>query len=84
MLMTSYDSAEAIARKINLITTHTKESLAKATGRNVEEIHEDEADAAVIHGDQIDSLAGWQWDIILNKREIVFARTVSALLCYSV
>ncbi|KAA1124240.1 hypothetical protein PGTUg99_014896 [Puccinia graminis f. sp. tritici] len=68
-------TAEAIARKINLVIGHTKESLAKATGRQVEEIHEDEVDAVVVHGDAIDSLQGWEWDTILNKTEIVFART---------
>ncbi|KAI7962934.1 hypothetical protein MJO28_001028 [Puccinia striiformis f. sp. tritici] len=68
-------TAEAIARKINLVIGHTKESLAKATGRQVDEIHEDEVDAVVVHGDAIDALQGWQWDIILNKTEIVFART---------
>ncbi|CAH7688077.1 hypothetical protein PPACK8108_LOCUS22980 [Phakopsora pachyrhizi] len=68
-------TAEAIARKINLVIGHTKESLSKATGRPVGEIHEDEVEAAVVHGDAIDSLQGWEWDNILNKKEIVFART---------
>lgn len=68
-------TAEAIARKINLVIGHTKESLSKATGRPVDEIHEDEVDAVVVHGDAIDSLQGWEWDTILNKNEIVFART---------
>ncbi|KNZ44478.1 hypothetical protein VP01_911g1 [Puccinia sorghi] len=68
-------TAEAIARKINLVIGHTKESLAKATGRQVDEIHEDEVDAVVVHGDAIDALQGWEWDTILSKTEIVFART---------
>lgn len=57
-------TAEAIARKINLILpdSDTKETLAAKTGRPVEEIYEDEYDAVVVHGDQIDSLQGWQWD----------------------
>ena len=55
-------TAEAIARKINLILGDTKESLSKKTGRSVEEIYDDEVDAVVIHGDDIDSLQGWQWD----------------------
>ncbi|RPD59319.1 aminophospholipid-transporting P-type ATPase [Lentinus tigrinus ALCF2SS1-7] len=68
-------TAEAIARKINLILGDTKESLSKKTGRPIEEIYEDEIDAVVIHGDDIDSLQGWQWDQIFAKNEIVFART---------
>ncbi|KAF7799696.1 hypothetical protein EIP86_010938 [Pleurotus ostreatoroseus] len=68
-------TAEAIARKINLILGDTKESLSRKTGRPVEEIYEDEVDAVVVHGDDIDSLQGWQWDQIFSKDEIVFART---------
>ncbi|GJE88013.1 aminophospholipid-transporting P-type ATPase [Phanerochaete sordida] len=68
-------TAEAIARKINLILGDTKETLSKKTGRPVEEIYEDEVDAVVVHGDEIDGLQGWQWDQIFAKQEIVFART---------
>ena len=55
-------TAEAIARKINLIIGDTKETLSKKTGRPMEEIYEDEVDAVVVHGDDIDGLQGWQWD----------------------
>ncbi|KAF7359150.1 Cation-ATPase-N domain-containing protein [Mycena sanguinolenta] len=68
-------TAEAIARKINLIIGDTRETLAAKTGRGVDEIYEDEVNAVVIHGDDIDGLQGWQWDQIFSKEEIVFART---------
>ncbi|KAF8968280.1 aminophospholipid-transporting P-type ATPase [Flammula alnicola] len=68
-------TAEAIARKINLILGDTRETLAKKTGRIIEEIYEDEFSAVVVHGDDIDNLQGWQWDQIFGKDEIVFART---------
>ncbi|KAH9977106.1 aminophospholipid-transporting P-type ATPase [Lactifluus volemus] len=68
-------TAEAIARKINLMIGDTKESLSAKTGRSVREIYEDEVSAVVIHGDDIDSLEGWQWDLIFSKEEVVFART---------
>ena len=57
-------TAEAIARKINLILgdSDTKESLSAKTGRPIEEIYEDEVNAVVIHGDSIDGLQAWQWD----------------------
>jgi sodium/potassium-transporting ATPase subunit alpha len=55
-------TAEAIARKINLILGDTRETLAKKTGRPIEEVYEDEATAVVVHGDDIDGLQGWQWD----------------------
>ncbi|KAJ7063657.1 aminophospholipid-transporting P-type ATPase [Mycena amicta] len=68
-------TAEAIARKINLIIGDTRETLAARTNRSVDEIYEDEVNAVVIHGDDIDNLQGWQWDQIFSKQEIVFART---------
>ncbi|KAI9433924.1 aminophospholipid-transporting P-type ATPase [Lactarius indigo] len=68
-------TAEAIARKINLMIGDTKETLSAKTGRPVREIYEDEITAVVVHGDDIDSLEGWQWDLIFSKQEIVFART---------
>ncbi|KAI0093821.1 aminophospholipid-transporting P-type ATPase [Irpex rosettiformis] len=68
-------TAEAIARKINLILGDTRETLALKTNRPLEEIYEDEVDAVVVHGDDIDGLQGWQWDQIFAKQEIVFART---------
>ncbi|KZP01143.1 aminophospholipid-transporting P-type ATPase [Calocera viscosa TUFC12733] len=68
-------TAEAIARKINLIIGDTKESLSKRTGRPIEEIYADEVDAAVVYGDRIDHLQPHEWDEILNMKEIVFART---------
>ncbi|KAI0792718.1 aminophospholipid-transporting P-type ATPase [Abortiporus biennis] len=68
-------TAEAIARKINLILGDTRETLAAKTSRSVEEIYDDEVQAVVVHGDDIDNLQGWQWDQIFAKEEIVFART---------
>ncbi|KAN0141264.1 aminophospholipid-transporting P-type ATPase [Lactarius tabidus] len=68
-------TAEAIARKINLMIGDTKETLSAKTGRPVREIYEDEVSAVVVHGDDIDTLEGWQWDLIFSKQEIVFART---------
>lgn len=45
----------------------TKETLSAKTGRSVREIYEDEISAVVIHGDDIDSLEGWQWDLSRPK-----------------
>lgn len=55
-------TAEAIARKINLILGDTRETLSRKTGRPIEDIYEDEVTAVVVHGDDIDGLQGWQWD----------------------
>jgi sodium/potassium-transporting ATPase subunit alpha len=77
-------TAEAIARKINLIIGDTKETLAAKTGRAVTEIYEDEVNAVVVHGDDIDGLQGWQWDqsmflffLFLNIRLIAFIAVFS-------
>jgi len=55
-------TAEAIARKINLILSDTRETLAAKTDRDPSEVYEDEVNAVVVHGDDIDGLQGWQWD----------------------
>lgn len=63
-------TAEAIARKINLMIGDTKETLSVKTGRPVEQIYDDEISAVVIHGDDIDSLEGWQWDLSRSKHRL--------------
>ncbi|KAG0245533.1 hypothetical protein B0O80DRAFT_503429 [Mortierella sp. GBAus27b] len=68
-------TAEAIGRKINLVLSDTKEMVAKQRGCSVDEVGDDEYDAIVIHGEQIDSLSDADWDMIFSKQEIVFART---------
>ncbi|CAG8753261.1 35611_t:CDS:2, partial [Gigaspora margarita] len=68
-------TAEAIARKINLMIKDTKALVAKRTGRSIESITNDEYQAIVVHGEQIDSLSDVEWDNIFSKNEIIFART---------
>jgi sodium/potassium-transporting ATPase subunit alpha len=66
-------TAEAIARKINLMLGDTKEMVAKRTGKQT--VQEHEYNAIVIHGDHIDTLSDAEWDAIFSKDEIIFART---------
>ena len=68
-------TAEAIGRKINLMLQDTKKSLAKKRGVPESSISEDDVNAIVIHGDQIDGLTDAEWDNIFSKEEIIFART---------
>ncbi|GBC10190.1 hypothetical protein RclHR1_09410003 [Rhizophagus clarus] len=68
-------TAESIGRKINLMISDTKQLVAKKTGRAIESIRENEYNAIVIHGEQIDSLSEQDWDNIFSKDEIIFART---------
>ncbi|GJJ11896.1 hypothetical protein Clacol_006134 [Clathrus columnatus] len=55
-------TAEAIARKINLILGETKQTLSARTGRPLSDIYDDEVSAVVVHGDDIDGLQGFEWD----------------------
>ncbi|KAF9365377.1 hypothetical protein BGX34_010199 [Mortierella sp. NVP85] len=68
-------TAEAIGRKINLVLSDTKEMVAKERGCSVDEVGDDEYNAIVIHGEQIDSLSDADWDLIFSKPEVIFART---------
>ncbi|KAF9199604.1 hypothetical protein BGZ49_010252 [Haplosporangium sp. Z 27] len=68
-------TAEAIGRKINLVLSDTKEMVAKQRGCSIEEVGDDEYNAVVIHGEQIDSLTEQDWDLIFSKPEVIFART---------
>ncbi|KAF9980795.1 hypothetical protein BGZ75_007968 [Mortierella antarctica] len=68
-------TAEAIGRKINLVLSDTKEMVAQQRGCAVDEVGDDEYNAIVIHGEQIDSLSEHDWDVIFSKPEIIFART---------
>ncbi|KAG0079652.1 hypothetical protein BGZ90_002033 [Linnemannia elongata] len=68
-------TAEAIGRKINLVLSDTKEMVAKNRGCSIDEVGDDEYNAIVIHGEQIDSMTDNDWDLIFSKPEIIFART---------
>jgi sodium/potassium-transporting ATPase subunit alpha len=68
-------TAEAIARKIGLIQGETAHQIALRMKKPVQMVKEEEYDAIVIHGDKIDNMSNEEWDRILSKKEIVFART---------
>ncbi|KAF9108730.1 hypothetical protein BGX29_008262 [Mortierella sp. GBA35] len=68
-------TAEAIGRKINLVLSDTKEMVAKNRGCSIDEVGDNEYNAVVIHGEQIDSMTDQDWDLVFSKPEIIFART---------
>lgn len=68
-------TAEAIGRKINLMLQDTKQMVADKSNRKLEEVGDDEYNAIVIHGEQIDKLIDADWENIFSKEEIIFART---------
>ena len=68
-------TAQAIARKIGLITLPTRDALAKEKKCSNEEISEDDVGAVVIPGSAIPQMTDDDWKIVFSKKEIVFART---------
>jgi len=68
-------TAAAIARQIGIITTNTKDELAKIRECKMEEILDEDVQAVVIKGTDIELFKEEDWDHILSKPEIVFART---------
>jgi sodium/potassium-transporting ATPase subunit alpha len=68
-------TAEAIARQIGLISGETLIEASLRLKKAVQLVEEDEYDAVVVHGEKLDHLNDADWDRILSKKEIVFART---------
>ena len=71
-------TAEAIGRQVNLITCPTAKDVAEDRGVEQSEIDilaDDDVQAIVLPGSDIKDLPDEEWDRILSKQEIVFART---------
>jgi magnesium-transporting ATPase (P-type) len=70
-------TAEAIARKVGIITLPTAREVAALSGVLESEVHIEDPRvcAVVIPGYAIQHLSVSEWDCILNKEEVVFART---------
>ena len=68
-------TAEAIAKKIGIITGETLNDIARREGKDISEVDPDRADAIVVPGSQIDEFSQDDWKRVLNYNQIVFART---------
>uniref|UniRef100_A0A914WB99 Cation-transporting P-type ATPase N-terminal domain-containing protein n=1 Tax=Plectus sambesii TaxID=2011161 RepID=A0A914WB99_9BILA len=68
-------TAAAIARQIGLIGHAEKVQRFGRQQISVDVIEADESDYAIVHGESIATLSPKQWDVLLAKRSIVFART---------
>lgn len=68
-------TAAAIARQIGIITLPTRDELARIKNCKPEQVDEAEVGAEVVKGSQIDSFTEADWNRVLAKKEIVFART---------
>jgi sodium/potassium-transporting ATPase subunit alpha len=68
-------TAEAIARNIGLITLPTRGRLAKERGIHPQDVNEKDVGAVVVHGSMIPGFSDGDWESVISKKEIVFART---------
>jgi magnesium-transporting ATPase (P-type) len=60
-------TAQAIARKIGLMTFPTKSEIAMQRGVNESEVNESEVRAVTIHGAALDSLSDSDWKQLVRK-----------------
>jgi len=69
--------AAAIARQVNIFLPghFTRSELAQLKGVEPEQVDEDEIDAVVVTGPEIDHFTEADWARVLSKDDIVFART---------
>jgi len=69
-------TAEAISKQVGIISLPTVSDIAKDRGCDVKDVDPKDADAIVIHGSSIKDMSSLDLrDILINKKEIVFART---------
>jgi sodium/potassium-transporting ATPase subunit alpha len=68
-------TAKAIAKQVGIIEGDTVEDIAEREGVPASEVDHRRAPAVVVKGSDIDDLMEADWDRILSKRQVVFART---------
>jgi sodium/potassium-transporting ATPase subunit alpha len=68
-------TAKAIAKNVNIIAYPTVDDIAAERGCRVEDVNDDDVHSIVVPGSQIKDLTEADWDRILSKENIVFART---------
>jgi len=67
-------TAKAIAHQVGIIRGKTVEDIAQEEGVPVQDVDRWRAQAVVVHGSDMKDLTDSDWDDILSKNEIVFAR----------
>jgi sodium/potassium-transporting ATPase subunit alpha len=68
-------TAQAIAKQIGLITLPTRDDIAKERNISPKEVPEADIHAVVVKGSDIPDMTEDDWQILVHKKEIVFART---------
>jgi magnesium-transporting ATPase (P-type) len=73
-------TAQAIARKIGLMTFPTKSEMAIQRGVRESEVRESDVRAVAVHGANLDAMTEEDWVRLVKKDQIVFARLVNQLV----
>jgi len=68
-------TAGAIARQVGIITKPTRDQVAALRGCKDIEVPDEEVDAVVVKGADLERFTEIEWRQTLLKQEIVFART---------
>ena len=68
-------TAQAIARQIGLITLPTRDEIAKERNISPKDVPEGDINAVVVKGSDIPDMTEEDWQVLVHKKEIVFART---------
>jgi sodium/potassium-transporting ATPase subunit alpha len=68
-------TAEAIGRKIGMLEGDTILEASLRLQKPVSQVQDDEYDVIIVHGDNLDNMSDMDWDRVLSKRYIIFART---------
>jgi len=67
-------TALALARQVGIVTLPTRSELAKLSGGLEQQVAEDDVEAVVVHGSDLDAFTDIEWKRLVLKKEIVFAR----------
>lgn len=68
-------TAEAVARRVNIVTGLTRDQAAKKYNKSIEAVLPDEYSTVIIEGKRLEHLSQEDWDEMLSKEEVIFART---------
>ena len=68
-------TAQAIARKIGLMSFPTRPEIAIQKGIPEHDVPESDVRAVTVHGSKLDSMSEDDWKRLVKKDQIVFART---------
>jgi len=67
-------TAMAVAKEVGIATLPTRDDLARARGVRRREVPDDDVEAVVVIGEELERLSSAHWQLLLNKPQVVYAR----------